>query len=347
MHRTILLLILLAGLGVPRAWFPWVQTRGGNGLFSSDSVLHLTLETDLEALLSDRSQESQERPAILRIQGGDKDGVEVPLEVGTRGRFRLQKNICPFPPIRFDLEESRPLGTVFDGQDKIKLVTHCHDRDSFEQNILEEYLAYRIYDRLTEVSFRVRLAEITYVDTRGKNPQLTRMAFLIEDADALARRVGGMLLEIPGARATAFEPQQIGLMFLFQYMIGNIDWSTANSQNLEVIRVGTDHFAVPYDFDWSGLVDAPYAGPSPLTERLHDSVRERLYLGVCWDQIDWKRVFASFEEAKDSIFAEIRSVPGLAEYNVRAATEYIEEFYEFLSNPERAERDISRMCRDE
>jgi hypothetical protein len=324
-----------------------VQTPGGKGLFSSDSVLHFTLETDLEALLDDRSQESQERPAILRIQGGASDDVEVPLYVRTRGSFRLQRNICPFPPLRFDLDEPRPLGTVFDGQDKIKLVTHCHDRDSFEQNALEEYLAYRIYNRLTDVSFRVRLAEITYVDTRGKNPQLTRMAFLIEDADALARRLDGMLLEIPGARATAFEPQQMGTMFLFQYMIGNIDWSTANSQNLEVIRVGMDHFAVPYDFDWSGLVDAAYAGPSPLTERLHESVRERLYLGVCWDQIDWQRVFASFEEARESILAEIQSVPGLAEYNVRSATRYVEEFYEFLSNPERAEEEISRMCRGE
>jgi hypothetical protein len=299
----------------------------------------------LEELKEDRSQESEERPAVVRILGAAGEAIEVPLKVRTRGRFRLQTNICSFPPLRLNFQEGKPAGTVFDGQDKLKLVTHCHDRDSFVQNVLEEYLAYRIYNQLTDRSFRVRLAEITYVDTSGKNDPLTRMAFLIEDEEALASRLGGMALDIPGARATAFEPLETGAMFLFQYMIGNIDWSTANSQNLEVIRVGTDHYAVPYDFDWSGLVDAPYAGPSPLTERRHESVRERLYLGVCWDAIDYPAVFELFQEKRPLVFQAIREVPFLTESNVRIASDYIEEFYWFIDDPGRAERDLRRMCR--
>ena len=137
----------------------------------------------------------------------------------------------------------------------------------------------------------------------------------------------------------------MGVMFLFQFMIGNIDWATANSQNLKVVRVGMDHFAVPYDFDWSGLVDAPYVGPSPLTERLHDSVRERLYLGVCWDDIDFQSAFSSFQEKKSAILKTITEIPGLTESNIRSATDYIEEFYELIDDPVRAEKDIKRMCR--
>jgi hypothetical protein len=336
---------LFSLLGAVSVCSAGAQERPPQELFSPETILRFSLETDLGALKKDRSEESEERPARILIMGSGGELVEVPLQVRTRGRFRLQENICPFPPIRLNLQEEEPRGTVFDGQDKLKLVTHCHDWDSFEQNVLEEYLVYRIYNLLTDVSFRVQLVEITYLDTGGGNDPLTRMGFLIEDEDAMAARVGGMILDVPGARATDFEPEQMGVMFLFQYMIGNIDWSTANSQNLKVLRIGTDHFAVPFDFDWSGLVDAPYVGPSPLTERLHDSVRERLYLGTCWDQVDFKGAFALFEAKKEAILATVQSVPGLTDANIRSATEYIEEYYEFINDPAQAERDFRRMCR--
>jgi hypothetical protein len=313
-------------------------------LFSSQGVLRFALETDLDALISDRSQESEDQPAVLTIDGPSGSVVEVPLQVRTRGRFRLRKDICSFPPIRLNFRKSEPTGTVFDGQDKLKLVTHCHDRGSYEQNVLEEYLAYRIFNQLSDVSFRVRLVEITYRDSGGSMEPLTKMGFIIEDEDSMAERLGGMALDIPGARATEFEPYHTGLMFLFQYLIGNIDWSTANTQNLAVVRVGMDHFAVPYDFDWSGLVDAAYVGPSPLTERLHDSVRERLYLGVCWDGIDFPAVFRRFEEVRDTILGLVGEVPRLSEANAESASDYIESFYEFIEDPDRAIRSIGRMC---
>jgi len=299
----------------------------------------------MSALQDDRSQESEDRPATLRISTTEGGDLEIPLEVRTRGRYRLQKDICSFPPLRLNFKEDLVLGSTFDGQDKLKLVTYCHDRDSFEQNVLEEYLAYRIYNQITEASFRVRLAEITYLDAEGRDDPLTRMGFLIEDEDAMAARIDGMVLDVPGARATDFQPAQMGEMFLFQYLIGNIDWSTANSQNLKILRVGMDYFAIPYDFDWSGLVDAPYVGPSPLTERLHESVRERLYLGTCWNEVDFAATFARFEESKAAIYKVARTVPGLSEANIRFAIEYLDEFYEFISDPRRAESALGKMCR--
>jgi hypothetical protein len=335
--------LALAVLVSPSSAAP--QINPPTELFASDSVLRFTLSADFRQLKDDRSQESEERPAIIWISGAGGDTVEVTLKVRTRGRYRLQKNICSFPPLRLNFQESQPRGTVFDGQDKLKLVSHCHDRDSYEQNVLEEYLAYRIYNQLTPASFLVRPVEITYLDSGGGEDPITRLGFLIEDEELLAARIGGLHLDIPGARADAFEPQQMGIMFLFQYMIGNIDWSTANSQNLKVFRVDPDHFAIPYDFDWSGLVDAPYAGPSPLTERLHGSVRERLYLGVCLEEIDFDAVFSLFEERKESIFQAVRQVPGLSDANSRRAAEYLEEFYEFIQDPDRAKRNLRRMCK--
>lgn len=336
----ILVLLGMLGHGVGYA-----QDGSPGTLFSSQEVLSLTLEADLDAVFSDRSEESQDRPALLRLHKDGGQAAEIPLQVRTRGRYRLQENICSFPPLRFNLQETRPLGTPFDGQDKLKLVTHCNERMSFEQNVLEEYLAYRIYNLLSDVSFRVRLVEITYRDSRGNRPPLTRMAFLIEDEDDLAARVGGMALDIPGASATDFEPGQMGIMFLFQYLIGNIDWSTANAQNLKVIRVGFDHFAVPYDFDWSGLVDASYVGPSPVTERLHESVRDRIYLGVCWEEIDFGGTFSLLEEKREAILRLPGEIPKLTETSQRLASDYIQEFYEFIESPEKAENALNRMCR--
>ena len=314
-------------------------------LFGSSEVLRLTLEMDIRRVIADRSQESQEFPGVIGVHPADGGSREVAVEVRTRGRFRLQEHICTFPPLRLDFPASEKTGTVFDGQDKVKLVTHCHDRNSFEQNVLEEYLAYRLLNLLTPVSFRVRLAEITYRDSRGAREPLTRMGFLLESEEEMAARLEGMALDIPGARATAFEPRYMGLMFLFQYMIGNIDWSTANTQNLQVIRVDSDHYAVPYDFDWSGLVDAPYAGPSPLTERLHGSVRERLYRGVCWEAIDYSETFTRFQEQRDAILAAPGEIPRLSPANVRNARDYLEEFFDFIGRPDRAEADLRRMCR--
>jgi len=333
--------LLLALLGLLDPASP--QELDPGGLFSSDDVIHFTLETDLTVLLNDRSEDSEDRPAWITIPG--PENVTIPVQVRTRGSFRLQKNVCSFPPLRLSFQGAAPKGSVFAGQDKIKLVTHCHDRDSYEQNVLEEFLAYRIYNQLTDASFRVRMAEITYLDTGGSQEPLTRMAFFIEDEEALAERMGGMVLHIPGARATEFDPGEMGIMFLFQYMIGNIDWATANTQNLVVFRVGVGYYAIPYDFDWSGLVDAPYAGPSPLTEPLHRSVRERVYLGTCWDELDWPAVLRLFQAKRDSILAVIREVPGLSEYNRSSARDYILGFYRFLENPERAASDLRKICR--
>ena len=160
-------LVVFALLGTVSVCGARAQGIPPQELFSSAAILRVSLETELEALKDDRSQESEERPARILVLGSSGDPVVVPLKVRTRGRFGLQKNICSFPSIRLNLEKGQPRRTVFDGQDKLKLVTHCHDWDTFEQNVLEEYLAYRIYNQLTDVSFRVQLVEITYLDSRG------------------------------------------------------------------------------------------------------------------------------------------------------------------------------------
>jgi hypothetical protein len=234
---------------------------------------------------------------------------------------------------------------VFDGQDKVKLVTHCRDWDSYEQNVLEEYLAYRIYNQLTDVGFRVHLALITYVDTSGKDEPVSRAAFFIEPEDGLAARLGGDMLEVPAANPEDYPPQQIGLMNLFQFLIGNTDWSAVRFHNVKLVRVGWDYLPIPYDFDFSGLVDAPYAGPSPNLAHRIRTVRERLYRGICSDRIDFQDLFSRFNERREDILDLVRTQPCLRDRSIRMATNYIEEFYEIINDEHEADWQILSACR--
>jgi hypothetical protein len=154
-----------------------------------------------------------------------------------------------------------------------------------------------------------------------------------------------MMIETPGANPNEFVLDQLSLFYVFQYMIGNVDWGTGTSHNVKVIRKDHQYYPVPYDFDWTGLVDAWYAGPNRLTEGLHDSVRERLYWGVCLSGIDYQAVFGRFNEQQDAVMAFAPGIPGLSEENVGSATDYLREFYEIINDERKSDRAIVRACR--
>jgi hypothetical protein len=314
-------------------------------LFTSDAPLHFVLAADFDQLSNDRSQDVEDRPAQILIMGPDGKPVEIPSQVRTRGNFRLQRRTCTDPPLRLNLPETRPQGTILDGQDKLKLVTHCRDRDLYEQNVLEEYLVYRIYNQLTDLSFRVQLAEITYLDASGKNDPIQRMGFLIEDDGAMAARLGGRMIEAPVANPDDFVRDQLGLMYLFQFMVGNVDWGTGSSHNSKILFKDREYFPIPYDFDWAGLVDAPYAGPNQMTARFHDSVRERVYWGACLSGLDHEALFDRFRAEREGILELVRTQPGLSERNRDSAVRYLEDFYSIIDDPRTAERVILNACR--
>ncbi len=322
-----------------------LTTQPVTELFTTDVPLEFVLASDFNQLRKDRSQETEDRPAQILVRGPGGEPVEIPIQVKTRGIFRLQRRICLDPPLRLNLPETRPQGTVLDGQDKLKLVTHCRDTDRYEQNLLEEYLTYRIYNHLTDFSFKVQLARVTYVDTSGRDDPFTRMAFLIEDEDAMAARLGGQMIEAPVANPDDFVLDQLSLMYLFQFMVGNVDWGAGTSHNVKILRKDRGYYPIPYDFDWAGLVNAPYAGPSTMTEPFHDSVRERVYWGACMPEINFQDLFARFSGDQDGIKALVQTQVGLSEGNVESAEDYLEEFYSIINDPRKAEREVVKACR--
>jgi hypothetical protein len=325
---------------------PDIEPGLATPLFSAKERLAFTLEADFDQLTDDRDDENPERPGIFRMTTADGEEISWEIKVRTRGNFRLKKSTCRFPPIRLNFKKKEVIGTEFEFQDKLKLVTHCQDRgDRWEQQVLREYSAYLIYNQFTDRSFRARLAEVTYIDTHDDEPEPeTHFAFLIEDEDHMASRIRGGVEDVPTIHPARYDGGQMALLSIFQYMIGNTDWSAYQFHNTVPIREdGPIYYTVPYDFDWSGLVDAPYAEPDPsLGTR---NVRQRVYRGFCWPDVDYEALYATFLEKKDTIYAEIAAIEGISEDNVKDITDYLDDFYETLESERSRKRNIEESCR--
>lgn len=315
-------------------------------LFASEDVLELTLQADFKALRGDRRGETPERPGVVLLRTAEGDRP-LQVQLRTRGRFRRESANCSMPPLRINFKKKEVEGTVFAGQDKMKIVGSCRpNRDSFEQLVLKEYLVYRMLQLITPASFRVRLARITYEDTSGENDAYTRFAFFIEDDDDLASRLGARVFALPeggNLPPTALDVPTAATVAVFQYMIGNTDWSDVAGHNVELLDVGGIAVGVPYDFDFSGFVDAPYATPDP---SLHlDDVRERLYRGWCWPGATPASILPPFREARAAILRMVSTFPHLDPGSRNDAQRYLEPFFDGIETNDKAHRRMFRDCR--
>ena len=319
---------------------------GAAPLFQDHEPLRLRIEADFNALRGDRDEDAEERDGMLVILGDDGSEEVFPLEIRTRGRFRLQSSTCRFPPLRLDVPRSQMDGTPFENQDKLKLVTHCRDDERYEQNTIKEYLVYRIYNLLTPNSFQARLARITYLDVSGDDDTVERWGFVIEAEEAVAERLGAQLVEETpnGVHPARVSNDAAGLLNLFQYMVGNTDYSIYGQHNVVAFELPDAMVTpVPYDFDWTGLVNAPYARPDP-SLRIRN-VRRRVYRGLCRPGLDYASINAEVLAKRDAITELVLSESRLGDDEREDVLEFLEEFWETLEDPGDAKRDIEDSCR--
>ncbi len=358
MSRIIGLLIVVATLPLTQlaAQVPPLaqrEMRDPEPLFASSDVLVITLEAPLKTTLGDRGEDREYHPAILRYEDPEAGPLSLDVRIRVRGNFRAQRRNCSFPPLRVDVREAQIEQTVFAGQERMRLVTHCQDRGKdLTRYVLQEYLAYRVYNLFTEVSVRVRLAQITYVDTERDEEPFTRYAFFLEDYNETAARNGWELLQVPVMPPDQIEPDRLAIFELFQFMIANTDWSVAYKEEDEdycchnAVMVGTmvgPVYPVPYDFDWAGVVDARYARPDPRLEIR--TVRQRKFWGLCKPREVLESVFPLFNEKREEIYALYRGQEGLAEDQVRKTIDYYDEFYEIINDRGKMRRQILDECR--
>jgi hypothetical protein len=317
-------------------------------LFQQEEPLVFTLAADFRAVNRDRNLDSTKTfPGVLTVKGQEAGSADVPLQVTlqTRGNIRLKSTLCSFVPLRIDFAKKSVNKTVFDGQRKLKLVTHCDENRSFDQYVLLEYLAYRLYNVMTPRSFRVRLAQATYVDSRNGKTLSTHNAVFIEDEDDLARRMEGRAVALPRMQFKDLDQAALTLMAVFQYMIGNTDYSIYALHNVHQVQTPANVFyPIIWDFDITGLVDPRYAVPSQQLRDEIASVRNRLYRGPCLTMEEFEPTLAAFRAKQAELQAAVASTPGLDSDHRRKATEYLEEFFTTLGRNDVVKRELVDKC---
>lgn len=298
-------------------------------LFAGADVLPITLAADFKAINRDRRVEGKTPYAgSLTVAGDDGRTRTVRVTLKTRGHFRLRATSCGFVPLRVEFAADDAAGTMFEGQKALKLITHCQSDKEYEQFTMREYLTYRALNLLTPRSFRARLARSTYVQADGK-PITTRLGMFLEDDDDVARRLEGRIMDIPRVVFKDVDAEMLNLAMVFEYMIGNTDFSIYALHNVRLIRTqARTIYTVPYDFDMSGLVNASYAIP----DRAFGikSVRERVYRGPCRPLEEIEAVLARFRAQKDAIYALYDSLPELDRTHRVDARDYLDQFYRVL-----------------
>ncbi len=325
---------------------PRLRSQIISPVFTSNEPFKITLVTGLKTLIDDVDEEQNYHDALISYTDEDGEPVSIPVEVRSRGHFRKDPGNCDFPPIKVRFPEELTGNTVFSGVDELKMVTHCRTRRSvYENYLLKEYMAYRLYNLFTKESYRVRLLDITFIDRQGRMDPIEKYAFFIEGSGEMARRNGAETIKIMNVQQEDVHPQKMTTLSVFQFMIGNTDWSVPGLHNIKLIRdsPGNPPVAVPFDFDWTGIVDAHYATPNPKLPL--ESVRDRLYRGLCRAEGEFLMEFVRFREKKEEIHALIRDFTPLEEKEREKIPEYIDGFYNILDNPRAVRTYFYKSCR--
>jgi hypothetical protein len=309
--------------------------------FSADEPLALELAAPFGAVLRSRTA-PEYQDAQLEYRDGNGTVATVPLRVRVRGKSRAA--VCDFPPLLLNFRTPDLAGTLFEGEDRLKLVTHCDSAAAYDQYLKLEYLAYRVLSLVTPLSLRSRLVEVSYLDTGRQRDLGTRPGILLEDEGRFAERQELAVVEVEKIEPQRYDPEALALLDVFEFFIGNTDWSALAGPAGDLCCHNVVPYArrdgtlvpVPYDFDSSGLIDAPHALPDArLPIR---AVRQRLYRGRCRAPAEFAPAFARFEEQRAAIVALFDERQGLSAKTAERARDYVDAFYAILADAERREK---------
>ncbi len=315
-----------------------------SSLFMEEEILEIKIAANFGKVFKDRSEERAYHAATIWYK--DKLGKEIEIkEVDLRVRGNFRRENCAFPPLRLRFPTEDVQGTLFEGQQQLKLVTHCENQGgAFDQYLLQEYLIYKVYNLMTDYSFQVRLARFTYLDSSNHDIPLIKYGFLIEDEDMMAQRFGGEIVE-QKVHPKYTEIQEAGMMAVFQYMVGNTDWSIPSLNNVKILQLKDEQtvVAIPYDFDWSGLISIPYAKPNPLLGT--SSVKDRVFRGFCQTETEFQLTFDRFRQKKESIYALFEELSPLNPRMRSRNIDYLKRFFNIIETPTTLKREIYDRCR--
>ncbi len=292
-----------------------------------NGIAELTIETDLSGLIDNRRTEDF-LPAVFAFEDAEGKQYKQEIKVKPRGKFR--RRVCNFPPVMLNFSKSKLLEQGYIPEyDKLKLVTHCiDDRADSKEYVMKEYLAYKLYNELTEQSYRVQLVKVTYVDSKRNIGKIKRYGLIIEDTDEMAHRLGGEECEdCHNLASSNLDLNSENRMAVFQYMIGNTDWDLKMIRNVKLVKPynGGPVIPVPYDFDFAGMVVAPYAIPNINIGQL--TIRQRVFQGFVVDKALFEATLRQFTSGQGRLLGRVEALKELSGETRRAVADYLGTFF--------------------
>jgi hypothetical protein len=316
-------------------------------LFATDAPIRIRIQGPVNSIARKAAKDVTPQAATLSLVSPSET---LAIQLSARGLSRRTAGICDFPPLRVQFAQPPAATSLFAGQRRLKLVTHCKSSDGHQQHLLTEYSAYLLYNQLTPLSYKARLATVEYAEPNGK-VSATRWGFFIEDTDDVGKRNGAREARL-GDRipATQLDPATAARVALFQYMIGNLDWSMRAGPQGEGCCHNSRLFSIagsaakpaPYDFDYSGLVDAPYALP-PEGVKVR-SVRQRIYRGYCIHNNQAIAAAADMRAKRGALEGVFGQVPGMDEKTRRKALTFLADFFNDIANDESVRTKVLKNC---
>ncbi len=335
-----LLILLLFALTIQ-------ATAQSDPLFEGQEPLTLSLRASIKALKGDTNDSTY---LSSTLSYGPQNGVSDSMGIRVRARGHSRRNICFYPPIALRFSENDAKGTLFEGQHEVKLVLPCQIGRDYEDYVLKELLAYKLFEKVSPYYYQTRLVQLEFTEVRGNRERLHHLtAFLLEDHGAVARRLDARRVKrtVPPEMQDALAGVRDNL---FQFMIGNTDFSMRIQHNQRLFYIDGAYVSLPYDFDYSGLVNAPYAvvGNIQNLDGNITDVTERLYKGYARDRALMEQVRREFLEARPVLEG---CLDGLEPYfsnrlQLAEAKEYIASFFKILENDRLFESQILDRMRD-
>jgi hypothetical protein len=315
---------------------------GTDILFKSDEIINIELRSDFSAIMIDRVKDPQYHDGELIYSAADGQTRKLSVKIMARGEFRRDPANCSFPPIFVNFKKNEVKNTLFENQNKLKLVTPCR----FDRDVIEEYLIYKMYNQVTDLSFKVRLVNILYFDTGQNKKIFKKYSFFIENEDRIAARINAtrsMKLITP----FDLDRENFKKVAVFQYMIGNKDWYVTSKKNIQIMQPKDSSLApiaIPYDFDFAGFVDAIYTKPRGVPDEY--LAERRVYKGLCYTTNEFNDVFTFYKKLKRVFEGIIKNASIIPKYNRDQDLFYLDKFYKIIEDPDLIQKEFVNGCED-
>jgi hypothetical protein len=308
-------------------------------LFGSDDILNVTLYLDLGSFTKKPSK-SDTFDGDMTIHVNETDSITRPVTIKYRGISRFE--ICTFPPMQINFK--KPLYSDSLKIKKLKLVTHCQSASVNDEYVVREYLVYKLFNALTDTSFRVRLLKVDYVDSKKSKKTIRKYGIFIEPVEILAKRTNAIPVKIASVNQSHIKPYAMDRLAIFNYMVTNWDWSIPGQHNVEVIKPMNNDpeglgVAIPYDFDLTGVVNAEYAVPPPNLGI--ENVRQPIFSGICRTREVYTEDLKRFRDAKEKLYSVINDFPHLNQRAKKDITSFLDQFFNQLDKPKSMDNLVS------